>query len=214
MKDNLTNIVFILDRSGSMSNLTKETIGGYNSFIEKQKEENGEATLTTVLFDTDYQVLHDNVDIKKVKQITGKEYWARGCTALNDAIGKTINTVGDRLRSTNEEDRPSKVIFVITTDGEENASKEFSYEKIKEMIQHQENKYNWQFLFLASNLSNDKKATHRMGVRYGTREITTCNIAPTTDGYNSMYCSISKAVTDYRNNGTIDENWKDDIIGE
>jgi len=136
MKENLTEMVFILDRSGSMSNLTKDTIGGFNTMIENQKKEDGDAVLTTVLFDDMYELLHDGVNIQDVKELTNKEYYARGMTALLDAIGKTINTVGERLSKTKEEDRPSKIIFVITTDGQENSSKEFTQKQIKEMIEH------------------------------------------------------------------------------
>jgi len=136
MKENLTEMVFILDRSGSMSNLTKDTIGGFNTMIENQKKEDGDAVLTTVLFDDMYELLHDGVNIQDVKELTNKEYYARGMTALLDAIGKTINTVGERLSKTKEENRPSKIIFVITTDGQENSSKEFTQKQIKEMIEH------------------------------------------------------------------------------
>ena len=136
MKNNLTEIVFILDRSGSMSRLVEDTIGGFNSFIETQKKEVGEAVLTTILFDDQYEILHNGVDIKNVKPMTTKEYSARGMTALLDAIGKTINNVGDRLNKTDDKDKPSKVIFVITTDGQENSSKEFTQKQIKEMIEH------------------------------------------------------------------------------
>ena len=152
MKENLTEIVFILDRSGSMSSLTTDTIGGFNSFIDTQKQEDGEAILTTILFDDQYEILHNGVDIKTVKPLTSKEYSARGMTALLDAIGKTINTVGERLNKTNEDDKPSKVIFVITTDGQENSSKEFTQSKVKEMIEHQTNNYSWQFMFLGANI--------------------------------------------------------------
>jgi len=129
MKNNLTEIVFILDRSGSMCSLVNDTIGGFNSFIEDQKQEDGEALLTTILFDDQYEILHNGVNIKTVKPMTTKEYSARGMTALLDAIGKTINTVGDRFNKLDEDNKPSKVIFVITTDGQENQSKEFKLKK-------------------------------------------------------------------------------------
>lgn len=152
MKKNLSELVFILDRSGSMSHLVDDTIGGYNSMIEQQKLEPGEAYVTTVLFDDEYDLLHDHVDLKEIKPITRKEYFARGCTALLDAIGKTINSVGQRLSDTPEEERPEKVIFMITTDGMENASIEFTKAKIKEMIEHQQDKYSWVFMFLGANM--------------------------------------------------------------
>ena len=152
MNNNLTEIVFILDRSGSMQTLTDDTIGGFNSFIEKQKKEPGDAILTTVLFDDQYEVLHDGVNLKDVKPLTREDYYARGMTAMMDAIGRTINTVDARIQKTPEQYRPGKVIFVITTDGYENASMEFNRARIKEMIQRQTAKYDWQFLFLGANM--------------------------------------------------------------
>ena len=135
MKKNLTEIVFILDKSGSMSNLTNDTIGGFNSMIEQQKNEDGEAYVTTVLFSENHFMLHDHVNIKDIKPMTHADYMAYGMTALLDAVGTTINSIGERLANTPEEERPEKVIFVITTDGFENSSKEFTREKIKESSQ-------------------------------------------------------------------------------
>lgn len=206
MKENLTEIVFILDRSGSMRSLTSDTIGGYNTFIENQKNEPGEAVLTTILFDDQYEVLHNGVDIKTVKEMTNKEYFARGCTALLDAIGKTINTVGERLKNTKEEDRPSKVIFVITTDGFENASKEFTQPNIKEMIEHQTNKYNWQFMFLGANI--DAVGTAQS---FGISAQFASNYSANSVGTDSLYRSVSKSVASYRTTGDISNDWKDDL---
>lgn len=159
MKKNLTEMVFILDRSGSMGRLTDDTIGGFNSMIESQKTEDGEAYVTTVLFDDYYDLLHDHVNIKDIKPITRKDYYARGCTALLDAIGKTINSIGVRLAETPEDERPEKVIFVIITDGYENASVEFSKTQIKEMIEHQQDKYAWTFMFLGANMDAVSEAS-------------------------------------------------------
>jgi hypothetical protein len=150
MNQNLTEIVFILDRSGSMGGLESDTIGGFNSFVTKQAEI-GPTTLTTVLFDDRYEILHNGIDAKKAV-LTEKEYYTRGCTALLDAIGKTIEDVGRRLGETPEARRPGKVIFVITTDGLENASAEFSYEEVKRMITHQGEKYSWEFIFMGANI--------------------------------------------------------------
>jgi uncharacterized protein YegL len=154
MRNDLTEVVAILDRSGSMEQLTNDTIGGYNSFIEGQKNVSGEVNLTTVLFDDKYEVLHNRVNLRNISKITNKEYFARGSTALFDALGKTINDIGKKLRDTPEKDRPGKVIFFIITDGYENASKEFSGEKIKEMIELQRNKYSWEFIFFGANIDS------------------------------------------------------------
>jgi len=150
MNQNLTEIVFILDRSGSMEGLEKDTIGGFNGFVKKQAKA-GSTNLTTVLFDDRYEIIHNGVDAGKAI-LTDKEYYTRGSTALLDAIGKTITNVGNRLNETPEALRPGKVIFVITTDGLENASQEFSYNEIKKMITHQTEKYNWEFIFMGANI--------------------------------------------------------------
>lgn len=159
MKKNLTEIVFILDRSGSMSGLEQDTIGGFNSIIEKQKEEDGEAYVTTVLFDHEYKLLHDHVNLAEIQPMTNDDYSPRGMTALYDAIGLTINSIGARLSDAPEEERPEKVIIVITTDGHENASKEFSTSRIKEMIEHQQSKYSWTFMFLGANIDSVTEAS-------------------------------------------------------
>ena len=152
MKTNLTELVFILDRSGSMGGLESDTIGGFNSMLAKQQTQSGECRITTVLFDNRYEVLHDRIDIKAVAPITDKEYYVRGNTALLDAIGTSINKIGSVQKNTAKEYRADKVLFVITTDGMENASHKFNYDKIKSMIEHQKSKYNWEFLFLGANI--------------------------------------------------------------
>ena len=196
MRDNLTEIVFILDRSGSMSGLTDDTIGGFNSFIEQQKKVDGEAKLTTVLFDDRYELLHNGVDINEVKPLTRDDYM----TALYDAIGKTINDVGDRLSKTPEDDRPSKVIVVITTDGAENSSVEFSQSKIKEMITHQTEKYSWEFIFLGANI--DSVA---VGDSIGIAANRSANYSASDKGVASVYCAMCDTISTYRNTGTVDE---------
>jgi uncharacterized protein YegL len=152
MKENLTELVAILDRSGSMYGLTEETIAGYNKFIAEQKELPGEANLTTILFDDQYDILHDGVPLREIRSITTREYYTRGSTALLDALGKTINTVGQKLAHTQEEERPGKVLFLVITDGYENASQEFSAKQIRKMVEHQREKYKWEFLFLGANI--------------------------------------------------------------
>ena len=152
MNKNLTEIVFILDRSGSMAHLEEDTIGGYNSFLKKQKNEEGEASVTTVLFDDRFELIHDNADIRKVSPLTDKEYYARGTTALFDAIGKTISMVGNRHKLAPSSLVPGKTLVVIITDGYENSSCEYNIKQVKAMIERQKGKYNWEFVFLGANI--------------------------------------------------------------
>ncbi len=152
MKKNLTEIVFILDRSGSMRGLEADTIGGYNSFLERQKKEDGEALVSTVLFDDYTEVIHDRVNIQKVEPITDKEYYVRGCTALLDAVGGAIHHIGNIHKYAREEDRPEKTIIVITTDGMENASRYYNYDKVRRMVERQKEEFGWEFLFLGANM--------------------------------------------------------------
>lgn len=151
MKENLTDINVVLDRSWSMFKILTATIDGFNEFLNGQKAIDGEAYLTLAQFDDQYEIVHNGVNIHDVPELTPLTFQPRGMTALYDAIGKTILATGQRLEAMKEEDRPSKVIFVITTDGEENASKEFDADKIKEMIEHQTNVYNWDFVFIGAN---------------------------------------------------------------
>jgi len=206
MKENLTEIIFILDRSGSMRSLTNDTIGGFNAFVENQKKEDGEATLTTVLFDYEYELLHDGVNLKDVNPLTNKEYFARGSTALLDAIGRAINTVGGRLDNTPEDEKPSKVIFVITTDGEENSSKEFRQSQIKEMIEHQTETYNWQFIFLGANIDAVSTAQN-----FGIQGQFASNYTASGLGTRSVYDGVSNMVSGYRDKGVVLDNWNADI---
>lgn len=192
MNTNLTEIVFIIDRSGSMGGLESDTIGGYNAFLEKQKQMKGKTIATTVLFDDRYELLWNGVDAEKIR-LTGKEYYVRGCTALLDAVGKTILDVGYRLSSTNKEERPAKVIFVIITDGMENSSREFTYSKVRELIQHQQEKYNWEFVFLGANIDAVKEAGS-----IGICEDNAYNFEATVDGVREMYCMACESVTEKR----------------
>lgn len=190
MKKNLTEMVFILDRSGSMQNLTSDTIGGFNSMIESQKGEEGNAFVTTILFDDNYEVLHDHIDIQDIQPITNKEYYARGCTALLDAVGKTINSIGSRLSATPEDERPDKVIFVITTDGMENSSREFTKKIVKEMIEHQQDKYSWTFMFLGANIDAVGEAAS-LGINTDFAKTYTAS----SIGTQSVYTSMTKAMS-------------------
>lgn len=209
MKENLTQIVFILDRSGSMEDLTDDTIGGFNSFIVEQKKQEGEAILTTVLFDDKYEVLHDAVSIKDVKLLTSKDYFARGSTALLDAVGMTISRVGQKLSDMKEEARPSKVIVVITTDGMENNSHEFSKQQIQAMIEHQTNKYSWQFLFLGANIDSVSTAQN-----LGISADFASNYNADSAGTGRMYESLSRSVGTFRREGRVDSNWSEGIEEE
>lgn len=192
MKLNLTEIVFLLDRSGSMGGLESDTIGGFNAFIHKQRQLEGEIRVTTVLFDDQYEILWNGMDAHKVK-LTDQDYYVRGCTALLDAVGKTILEVGHRLSKTSEEERPGRVIFVITTDGLENASHEFTYKKVKELIQHQQERYNWEFIFLGANMDAIKVADS-----LGIAREDAYKFEASETGVKNMYCMVSEAVIEKR----------------
>ena len=156
----MTELVFILDRSGSMSGLEKDTIGGFNSMIERQKREAGEAIVSTILFDTACEVIHDRLPISKVPPMTEREYDTRGCTALLDALGGAIHHIGNIHKYARCEDVPEKTLFVITTDGLENASRRYDYDKVRRMIEHEKEKYGWEFLFLGANIDAVKEAAN------------------------------------------------------
>lgn len=190
MKKGLTQIVFVLDMSGSMLPLTMETIGGYNTMIADQKKEEGDALVTTVLFDHRYIMIHDGINIKEVKDITTAEYMPAGMTAMLDAVGMTINHVGQKLAAMPEWERPEKVLFTIITDGYENSSKEFDWPTIKNMIKHQREKYSWVFTFLGANIDTDK-VSDDLGIdQMLSKKYTANNI-----GTQSVFNATSKAVS-------------------
>ena len=193
MKTNQTELVFILDRSGSMGGLESDTIGGFNSMLKKQQEQPGECRITTVLFDNEYEILHDRIDIEAVKPITGNEYFVRGQTALLDAVGRTINKISGVQKNSTEECRAEKVLFVITTDGMENASREFSYARIKEMIEGQKSKHSWEFIFLGANIDAVDVAN-----RFGVAPNRAQNFHNDSQGIELNYCSLSETVSRYR----------------
>lgn len=151
MQNDLTEIAYVLDRSGSMQTLASDAIGGFNSFISEQKQVEGRANFTLVLFDHDYQVIHKNVDIQQVPELDARTYVPRGQTAMLDAVGRTIHELGAHLAAQHESERPGKVIIAIFTDGLENASKSYNHEQLAAMIKHQQEKYSWEFIFLAAN---------------------------------------------------------------
>ena len=206
MNKNLTEMVFILDRSGSMSHLEADTIGGYNSLLEKQKREQGEAVVTTVLFDDKYELIHDHADIKKVNPLTDREYFARGSTALLDAIGKTINHVGHRHKYAPDSEVPSKTMVVIITDGFENASREFSQPQIKSMIEHQKERYGWEFLFLGANIDAVNTARN-----YGIAPDRAVKYEADSIGTMTNFEAVSKTVSCVREARPISADWKKDI---
>ena len=193
MEKNLTEIIFILDRSGSMAGLEGDTIGGFNAMIEKQKREQGEALVSTVLFDNNSEVIHDRVDIQRIKPMTHKEYYVRGCTALLDAVGGAIHHIGNVHKYAREEDRPEKTLFVITTDGMENASRKYSYDRLKAMIERQKEKYGWEFLFLGANIDAAKEAA-----RFGISADHAANYHADSEGTNVIYETVSEAITQVR----------------
>lgn len=203
MKKDLTELVFILDRSGSMCGLEGDTIGGYNSLLEKQKKEPGEATITTVLFDDTYELLHDRINLRGITPITDKEYFVRGTTALLDAIGKTIIKIENAQKHTEEAERAENVMFVITTDGMENASNEFTYDKVCQMIEHQKSKCGWEFIFLGANIDAIDTAE-----RVGIKRNRAVNYNADSEGTSLNYQVISDTVSYLRSNHSIAENWK------
>ena len=208
MKKNLTEMVFILDRSGSMSSLTDDTIGGFNSMIEKQKKEEGEAFVTTVLFDDQYELLHDHINIQEIQPITHTEYYARGMTALLDSVGRTINLIGDRLNATPEDERPDKVVLVITTDGAENASREFTKSTVKNMIKYQQDKYSWTFMFLGANMDAVSEAAS-LGINTDFARTYTASGVGTQSVYTAMSCAMSNARSaDFDINDTNSTSYK------
>ena len=206
MKKNLTEIVFILDRSGSMAGLEDDTIGGFNAMIEKQKREPGEAYVSTVLFDNERDVIHDRVDIQKIQPMTRKEYYVRGCTALLDAVGKAIHHIGNVHKYAREEDRPEKTIFVITTDGMENASLEYSYDRLKAMIERQKEKYGWEFIFLGANIDAAKEAA-----RFGIDADCAANYHADTLGTAVIYEAVNQAVCRTRSGKKLTTAWKTNV---
>lgn len=206
MKKGLTELVFILDRSGSMSGLESDTIGGYNALLQKQKKESGEAIITTVLFDDQYELLHDRINLLGIAPITDKEYFVRGTTALLDAVGKTINKLVNVQRHTAKEEQAEHVMFVITTDGMENASREFDYAKVSKMIEHQKKKYGWEFIFLGANI--DAIATAE---RFGISKDRATNYNADSEGTMLNYEVLSETVSNLRANRAIEEDWKDRI---
>ena len=203
MKKNLTELVFILDRSGSMAGLEADTIGGFNAMIEKQRGEPGEAVISTVLFDNETEVIHDRVSLDRVPALTEKEYYVRGCTALLDAVGGAIHHIGNVHKYAREEDRPEKTLFVITTDGMENASRRYTYDKVKTMIERQRERYGWEFLFLGANIDAAREAA-----RFGIRADCAADYHADSMGTEAVYESVCEAVCQVRRSAPLAADWK------
>ena len=206
MRKNLTEIVFILDRSGSMRGLEKDTIGGYNGMLDKQKKEEGEALVTTVLFDDRIEVPYDRVPLGDLPEMTEKEYYVRGCTALLDAVGTTVERIATIHKYAREEDRPEHTIFIITTDGLENASRRFTYAQVKRLIGTQQEEYGWEFIFLGANI-DAVKAAGDIGIRRERAVNYRCDPVGTKLNYEAM----DKAVHSVRMGEELDDSWREEL---
>ena len=206
MKKNTTELVFILDRSGSMSGLEKDTIGGFNAMIEKQKKLDGECYVSTVLFDNVSEVIHDRVKLENIRPMTEDDYYVRGCTALLDAIGGAIKHIGNIHKYARPEDVPENTLFVITTDGMENASRNFSSDEVKKMIERQKEKYGWEFVFVAANIDAVETAKS-----FGISEDRAVNYHADKQGTACVYNAVSDAVCVVRACAPLSASWKDEI---
>lgn len=206
IKNNVTELVFLLDRSGSMAGLESDTIGGFNAMIEKQKKQDEKCFVSTVLFDGVSEVLHDRIELHKTEPMTDKEYTVRGCTALLDALGSAIRHIGNIHKYARKEDVPEHTMFVITTDGMENASKYYSSDDVKAMIERQKEKYGWEFLFIGANIDAVETAA-----RYGIDKNRAVNYNPDKLGTQIVYEAMSEAVGSVRASMSIDEGWSDEI---
>ena len=193
MGKGLTELVFILDRSGSMSGLEADTIGGFNSLIAKQKKEEGTALISTVLFDDHAEVLYDRISLDRIEPMNDRQYYVRGCTALLDALGGAIHHIGNVHKYAREEDRPEKTIFIITTDGMENSSHRYTYDKVKKMVERQRDRYGWEFLFLGAHIDAIEVAG-----RFGVQANRAVNYECDSEGTQLNYEVLSKAVSRVR----------------
>ena len=206
MKNNLTELVFILDRSGSMSGLERDTIGGFNSMIKKQREEEGQCLVSTVLFDHEREVLHDRVKLEDVKLMTAQDYTVRGSTALIDAIGCAIHHIGNVHKYARKEDLPQRTVFIITTDGMENSSHKYTSDEVKKKIERQKEKYGWEFLFIGANIDAVETAK-----RFGINKDRAVNYHADSKGTEILYSTVSEAVRNIRTNAPLSENWSENI---
>ena len=206
MKNNVTELVFILDRSGSMEGLEKDTIGGFNAMIEKQKKQDGCCYVSTVLFDDVSEVLHDRVKLGDIPKMTDRDYTVRGCTALIDAIGGAIHHIGNVHKYARPEDVPEHTLFVITTDGYENASHRYTSEQVKKMIERQKEKYGWEFLFIGANIDAVETAS-----RFGIDQDRAVNYHADSDGTHILYKTVAEAVCSVRASAPLESDWSKEI---
>lgn len=201
MKNGITELVFIIDKSGSMAGLEADTVGGFNAMIEKQKKEEGNAYVTTVLFSSKSEILHDRTDISAVNGMTHEEYCVGGCTALLDAIGETVHHISNVHKYARKEDVPEKTIFLITTDGMENASSKYNADDVKRMISQSEEK-GWEFIFVAANIDAVQTAKS-----IGIREDRAADYHQSKKGTSKLYCAMNEAVTSLRRSGSVCGEW-------
>ena len=206
MKNNITELVFILDRSGSMAGLESDTIGGFNAMIEKQKKLDGECFVTTILFDNESEFLHDRANLQDITKITDNDYTVRGCTALIDALGSAIEHIEKIHKYSREEDIPSQTMFVITTDGQENASHKYTSKKVKKMIEKQKEKNGWEFLFIGANIDAVETAAN-----YGISRDRAVNYHADSHGTRVVYNAVASAVTQARCRRSINAEWSVEI---
>ena len=206
MKNNITELVFILDRSGSMAGLESDTIGGFNAMIEKQKDQDGVCYVSTVLFDDESEVLHDRVKLVDVPKMTDRDYTVRGCTALIDALGGAIHHIGNIHKYARPEDVPERTMFVITTDGQENASHRYTSDQVKKLIERQKENYGWEFLFIGANIDAVETAA-----RYGINSDRAVNYNADGKGTQVLYDSLSDAVCHLRARKPLGANWSENI---
>ena len=206
MKKNLTEMVFILDKSGSMSGLEQDTIGGFNSMIERQKGAEGEALVSTVLFANESTVIHDRVDLRKIEPLTDRQYFVGGCTALIDAIGGAIHHIANVHKYAREEDRPEHTVFVITTDGMENASRHYTGDEVRQMIRKEKEQHGWEFLFLGADIDAVQTAA-----RYGIDQDRAATYHADSRGTRLNFEAVSRAFDDIRADRPLSASWKEDI---
>lgn len=202
IRNNITELVFIIDRSGSMAGLEADTIGGFNAMIEKQKKQDGKCYVSTVLFSNDSEVVHDRVSLNEIRAMTADDYLVGGCTALIDAIGSAIHHIGNVHKYAREEDVPENTMFVITTDGMENASRKYSSDKVKAMIERQKEKYGWEFLFIGANIDAVETAA-----RYGIGADRAVNYNADKEGTSIVYEAVANAACCMRASVPLDESW-------